>query len=182
MKTIRTNSFETNSSSTHSITISNVDLLEPEFDLLVEDNILYLERLSNYRVKESMRSFYPEGYERAWETVARTKHTKAALLISYLFSLFEGGDKDGEELFKYAIEVIRTTCGYSEIKIPYPFYPIVSYYRWDEIQTSEDFTLEDCVGESYSGKIMLDSNKLIKFINNVILDDKKIIADKSEEY
>ena len=75
MKTIRNNVFETNSSSTHSISIeSNLSYGE-----IFENGILYLQRLEN--CKQDINDDYI--------VTARTRDEKIAFVISYLLSILE---------------------------------------------------------------------------------------------
>ena len=75
MKTIRNKVFETNSSSTHSISIeSNLSHSE-----IFENGILYLQRLEN--CKQDINDDYI--------VTARTRDEKIAFVISYLLSILE---------------------------------------------------------------------------------------------
>lgn len=75
MKTIRNKVFETNSSSTHSISIeSNLSYGE-----IFENGILYLQRLEN--CKQDINDDYI--------VTARTRDEKIAFVISYLLSILE---------------------------------------------------------------------------------------------
>lgn len=75
MKTIRNKVFETNSSSSHSISIES-NLLYGE---IFENGILYLQRLE--RCKQDINDDYI--------IIARTRDEKIAFVISYLLSILE---------------------------------------------------------------------------------------------
>lgn len=75
MKTIRNKVFETNSSSTHSISIES-NLSHGE---IFENGILYLQRLEN--CKQDINDDYI--------VTARTRDEKIAFVISYLLSILE---------------------------------------------------------------------------------------------
>lgn len=95
MVTIRNNVFETNSSSTHSISICGIN---QEQDILLEDGVLYPERL---RVSD-------KDYDGNWVIIAQIMEHKLALVCHWVLSLsFENDDesllKKFEELFKVKI-------------------------------------------------------------------------------
>lgn len=92
MKTIRNNVFETNSSSTHSITI-----LQQTFNLIDENNILHPENLT-YDYNEVIK--------------ANTKNRKAALFCHYFADVISNKD-NLSEIFK----ILSNDLGYNEINI-----------------------------------------------------------------
>lgn len=95
MKTIRNKVFETNSSSTHSISIeSNLSYGE-----IFENGILYLQRLEN--CKQDINDDYI--------VTARTRDEKIAFVISYLLSILES-----EEYPEY-INTLKTMYNISMI-------------------------------------------------------------------
>ena len=92
MKTIRNNVFETNSSSTHSITI-----LQQTFNLVDENNILHPENLK---------------YDYNRVIIANTKNKKAALFCHYFADVISNKD-NLSEIFK----ILANDLGYHEINI-----------------------------------------------------------------
>ena len=92
MKTIRNNVFETNSSSTHSITI-----LQQTFNLVDENNILHPENLK---------------YDYNGVIIANTKNKKAALFCHYFADVISNKD-NLSEIFK----ILANDLGYHEINI-----------------------------------------------------------------
>ena len=92
MKTIRNNVFETNSSSTHSITI-----LQQTFNLIDENNILHPENLK---------------YDYNRVIIANTKNKKAALFCHYFADVISNKD-NLSEIFK----ILANDLGYHEINI-----------------------------------------------------------------
>ena len=92
MKTIRNNVFETNSSSTHSITI-----LQQTFNLVDENNILHPENLT---------------YDYNEVITANTKNRKAALFCHYFAYVISNKD-NLSEIFK----ILSNDLGYNEINI-----------------------------------------------------------------
>ena len=93
MKTIRNNVFETNSSSTHSITI-----IQQTLDNLVdENNILHPENLK---------------YDYNGVIIANTKNKKSALFCHYFADVISNKD-NLSEIFK----ILSNDLGYNEINI-----------------------------------------------------------------
>ena len=92
MKSIRNNVFETNSSSTHSITI-----LQQTFNLVDENNILHPENLT---------------YDYNEVITANTKNRKAALFCHYFADVISNKD-NLSEIFK----ILSNDLGYNEINI-----------------------------------------------------------------
>ena len=100
MKTIRNKVFETNSSSTHSISIES-NLLYGE---IFENGILYLQRLKS--CKQDINDDYI--------IIARTRDEKIAFVISYLLSILEISISESEEYSEY-INKIKTMYNISMI-------------------------------------------------------------------
>ncbi len=83
MKTIRKEVFETNSSSTHSITIGvKITPENPNIEPLVEKSILYPARLIQRQTSLNL------GYDDLTTTICSTKDEKAALIINWLHYLY----------------------------------------------------------------------------------------------
>lgn len=102
MKTIRTNTFETNSSSTHSVTIhrkgdTGGKIVRP----LVVDGILYPDALKDYSLEVG----------EATTLVCDTKDKKAAIVCHWI----EEEEDFSEVPRKAMLELIKSLCGYSDI-------------------------------------------------------------------
>ena len=152
MKTIRRRVFETNSSSTHSITITGKsDRITSEVLPLVEDGVIYPERLSSREIdilKDSDISFL----------VCRTKEEKTALLLNWLSSS-EDTFFEIEEIESFRDKVaqdIAIYCGFVSAVLPKKWY---GYSCYDDGNNPVD-----------------EYTTLESFINEVVLDDSiKII-------
>lgn len=109
MKTIRNGVFETNSSSTHSISIQKIgarNLNKVPRSLLI-DNILHPEYLSDYT---EVVVTYGEGYI----TTCRTKEEKASLLIHWLVYSYKWENLSLEDFNKFVLKIQEAT-GYDSI-------------------------------------------------------------------
>lgn len=103
---IRQNCFETNSSSTHSVTIRNRCKVSENAQPVLEEGILYPRRLAQYS-----HSIGCEGSS----MIANTREMKAALFLSWIQNIFEEDyDNELEEVSKdtyidYALEALGYT-------------------------------------------------------------------------
>ena len=153
MKTIRTQTFETNSSSTHSVTIDKMSAkYEKPVRPLVTDNILDARALDDYTV-----SFGESSY-----TVCDTKDKKAAIVYNWI----TGGEayEAEPETISAAVDLLRTMCGYDAIKPDCTyFYPRGEYDDADYLFRSD---FENGNLESFK-----------TFIQNVVLNDDMEISD-----
>jgi len=160
MKTIRTNTFETNSSSTHSVTIQtkgrkNKKILEP----LVENNILYPARLGAYENSAGESSFL----------CCDTKDMKAAVIAHWIDCRKE--DDLSEVTGKKAEDLLVSLCGYNGLDWEggsYQFYPTTEYDAGDE-----DYYRDLLEGETHTFE---------RFVKNVVLDDTQEIVDSDSPY
>lgn len=154
MKTIRKKVFETNSSSSHSITINSIEAPSTkECQPLVEMNILYPERLSDYLQKYT----FDESY-----LVCRTTDQKAAIVCNWIY--VSANTSYVDRLF----EIIKREIGYSDIIMDdYEFTP---YTENDfEFDFSDYDSYESCASKLY---------KLISIIKNPHIE----ITDKVVPY
>lgn len=159
MKTIRKNTFETNSSSTHSITIGTKGEYSKSSPS-VENNILYPSRLATYKISYGESRFL----------IANTKDTKAALLADWVLDMFDNesyseyiktfSDQSEDEIKQYHYDIIAKLCGYDSIDM--------EGKSWGNFSSSTEW---DTFGPFYSEEEFLD------FIKNIVLDDKKEIID-----
>ena len=137
MKTIRNSVFETNSSSTHSITIgSKVEPTNPKIEPLVVDGILYPSRLIQREQSLDL------GYDNLTTTVCSTKDEKAALLVNWLYyTYYEYEDISYEECLN-KISLIKEKCGYCDIDL----FLYSDYYPHDDGENIlEKYSLEELI-------------------------------------
>lgn len=181
MKTVRHNTFETNSSSSHSITI--VRTAEPSYiglanPALVDGGmVLYPSRL-NEHVKH-------EGglYSSTWKLNASVTDTKAALLVHQLTNFFD--DNFHEEwcadILPKVYDAIKDECGYTDICTDdfYANYYIGNAYG-DETKYPEDFPPLDFLGRTLSDKPIIDLDRLRTYIREYITNQFITIVDTSE--
>lgn len=189
MKTIRTNCFETNSSSTHSVTIETSTSLVLDInsdDALVDNDILYPELLNHADILKQMKVVNKNPRDRVWITKAMTRNTKAAMLVHYLYSFFDDdwNDKgnDNKKMFEHALDIIKVYCGYADISIPDEFWSMYSLSEFSGEEYDDEFTPPHFLGCSISQKKMINNEGLVDFIQNVIMNPTKTIVDCSEEY
>lgn len=191
MRTIRTNCFETNSSSTHSITIETSTSLVLDInsnDPLVENDILYPERLNHEDVMKEMKVVNKNPRDRVWITKAMSRNTKAAMLVHYLHSFFDDdydgdGGKRNKKMFAHALDLIALFCGYQSVEVPKEnFWSMYSLSEFSEEEYGDEFTLPDFLGRSISQKKMIDNEGLADFIQTVVMNPTKTIVDFSEEH
>jgi hypothetical protein len=188
MRTIRTNCFETNSSSTHSITIdTNANREIVDAPSLSENGVLYPARIHDANVKAS---FHVSGSgshwaNRKWTFTAWTKDTKTALLVHYIYSILEYEELD-EELLAEVLNTIAVFAGYASIDLGEKFwsaYSVERYHGGDETYGEEFEKLLETIGYSISGnKVLVNLQALGLFVQNIVCDDTKALIDFSEEY
>lgn len=173
MKTVRHNTFETNSSSTHSITILNKKDFSQK-SLLI-DNVLHPENLKftpAYSRNET-------GYGRSSTLTAETRDQKAALFINHMISFLRESHYDlpdwingkTEEALKHITESLMLHNGYSSINTD--FTPVFDHY-YDGDCYIDDF--HDC--SDFENFIM----KIDEHISGIINNDDTIIKDSFSEY
>lgn len=162
MKTVRHNVFETNSSSTHSVTITTKSAPKPGKTPreLVVDGTLYPMRLSDYST-----SF---GYDGS-NLNCDTKDKKAAIVANWILSCKEYGNIEDTD-FKVYIRFLREKCGYLTIDFEGDSYS--SYNPYDENDGSQ-FSLSGDEDEDYA--------VLEEALKN-ILDDDIVIVDTDSPY
>lgn len=118
MKTVRQNVFETNSSSSHSITIYNKNDPKRKAGKLPRplevDGVLYPDRLTDYRTSISDIEGAEYTYGTCDTTTCDTKDKKASLFVQGLYSESEDGYLD-ETLYNELLEILRKELGYSAI-------------------------------------------------------------------
>jgi hypothetical protein len=162
MKTIRSNCFETNSSSTHSVTI--VSSKNDAFADLVIDGVLHagnLGKTSAYRRSAS------DGYT----LYASSSDQKAALLLHHLKSVKDYSydcDVDIEALTVLAQDLLSAKLGYT---------------GFAEFNYSFHYSSED--GDTYMDDIInsKDPGKALeRHIKNVVLNTDKTIIDSDDSY
>lgn len=168
-KQVRVNVFESNSSSTHSVTIRNKTAPKSPNPTreLVKDNILYPEVLSDYTL-----SF---GYDSS-ATCCDTKDKKAAIVCNWVYyivkynSSFENDNKQ-ETFLSQILQKFVKACGYDGVDVDSmsgSFYPHTEY--GEEYLPYEVY--EDDAGE-FEDAVM----KLVK----TVLDDDMIIEESDIE-
>lgn len=148
MKTIRNGVFETNSSSTHSISIQKIgarNLNKVPRSLLI-DNILHPEYLSDYT---EVVVTYDEGYI----TTCRTKEEKASLLIHWLAYNYKWENLPFEDFDRYILK-IQETAGYSSINTDFDS----DFYPSDD---NETFILDDESIDNYISIILDPTMEII---------------------
>lgn len=161
MKTIRHNTFETNSSSTHSITIRSICIDNSK--VLIEDNCFYPERIRESNIFRSN----DEGYS----LVCSTPEQKAALLLHHLMSAKNGYyDADdveyGELLYKAAQEKINDNFGLSKIVHNRSFFnhwteSSASYVEKMFARIRDGDTAQTIITDVFDGIILNDSIEMV---------------------
>lgn len=158
---VRQNCFETNSSSTHSVTIRNRCKAPDDVKPILEEGVLYPKRLNQFS-----HSIGSDGSS----MVCNTRDMKAALLLSWIQNLFEedyDDELEGASREAY-IDYTLETLGYSGVNFEddkYGNFPNSEYE--DNLSFSGDWE-ED--------KEQIDN--IIKYVN----DDNVEIADEDIPY
>lgn len=162
MKTIRSNCFETNSSSTHSVTI--ISSKSDPFAELVIDGVLHAGNLGK---TSAYRSSASDGYI----LYASSTDQKAALLLHHLKSVEDYAcdvDVDIEALTLFAQGLLQTNHGYS---------------GFAEFNYTFQYSSED--GGTYMDDIINDEDPaeaLERHVKNVVLNPNKTIIDSDDSY
>ncbi len=183
MKTIRTNCFETNSSSTHSITLETTgNVAGLDAPSLSDGSTLLPTRLGDKDVRDYFNA-PQEPNERKWVFRASTRDSKTALLFSYVYSILEYEELD-QDLLERVIDTIAAYAGYTEIKVPSDFFTYFSISRWSENDYGDDINkLLETIGTSIHGnKVLVDHQAMGLIIQNIVYDDTKVLVDLSHEY
>lgn len=177
MKTIRHNTYETNSSSTHSITIINKKddrSSNIKYAPIVENNVLYPKNLN----KSEAYTEIPTG-EGGYIIKCRTSYQKAALTIHYINGMYEYIKYDGSgdmttdayvEFKKTAFDILQTRLGLNSIEEAdaacyYSVYPENGDCPLVPIIESED-----------------PIAAFEKYVTDVVLNDVMIIVDEDIPY
>ncbi len=156
MKTIRQNVFETNSSSTHSVTITRKSNPSVKADSkpLVDKQVLYPMRLSQFST-----SF---GYEGS-NTSCDTYDKKAAIVAQWILSKFS--DEELEEVdYKVYIAYLREKLGY--LAIDFEGQKWASYSPYDD--NGNVFSLSGDEDEDYQ---VLDEAILNITNDDIVISD-----------
>lgn len=173
-KTIRSNCFETNSSSTHSVTIINKSQLrtkaKEEKLPLVKDNVLYPAHLK-----------FSDNYTQAGEASilnAITTDEKAALFIQH-WAGAEAWDYDNDkEIVKPSFEVVKNflkkMIGYADVIIPEEGSGYWTYFTSDN-EDGEDYITEILTSEDIEMAIL-------DHIEDVIMNDEIVIKETDSPY
>lgn len=166
MKTIRQNTFETNSSSTHSITIINRSDFREEEGLYV-DGVLYPSKIK-------ISKEYGYGGERQIYK-ASTIRQKMALLVQWMKDAVYGvycdewneGQPDADAVWKQFVEFIETN--YCKLDSEINGMDIFSEGEFDFRLSIWNWSKEE-----------LDTTKIKKFIDDYVLNPDVIIEDVYE--
>ncbi len=169
MRTIRANCFETNSSSTHSVTIQSKSKTKSGNAQLVIDGIL---RPENLRYTPAYRS----GSGDSHTLHAGTCDQKAALFIHHLKSLqdygYDYGDHDEasiKKLINFTVEQLISRLKYVGINTSFSY----SFgYASEDNDTYIDTILDADVPE----------DAIVDHIFSVIMDDDIVIIDSEDAY
>lgn len=160
MKTIRINTFETNSSSTHSLTITSKSKIKQTKEPLVVDNVLIPARLVEYR--ECL------DYTETVYTRLSTKEQKASILFYWWQYREANKEWNGNHVtLEELVYTVQAECGYSNIE-------------WSSNNRQYYF---DPYGDDVDRRVDLCLNTLAHledFIRTVVLDDDKEIIDTIE--
>jgi hypothetical protein len=178
MKTIRHNTFETNSSSTHSITIINKNDVVPDktgYAQLVIDGVLHPGNLKNTFAYVSLQNSNEEG----WILTASSRDEKAALLLHHVKSyLSDEWDRSySSEEVSRVLEFIRS---YMTTLSSQRYADVVLDFSPDFGHYSEE--------DPYVHTIMDNENiddvftLLINHINDVVNNDDMIVRAINEPY
>ena len=157
-KTIRKNVFETNSSSTHSISI--VDSNEKSYLSIVDEQYIYPSRLYQYE-------YYIESGEGGHILRCDTKELKTVIVLHWLRALKEYNDIDSDLYIKLE-ELVEENI---QLKINWEEKASYDYYPSDEGDFSYNYGFNRCSSdEDYIERVI----KLIEIIN----DTNKCIVDE----
>ena len=168
MRTIRTKCFETNSSSTHSVTIESKSKKKHDDSDILMDNVLIPK---NLRFTSAYREDGRDGYT----LHAETRDQKAALFLHHIKSIkncYWGEDdvaEKAEKMFATACHYLMVHCKYANIETEFN-------YGFDGFDNEE---------KTYVNHILDASNMEVAVLNHVtsvILDDDRVIIDADNSY
>lgn len=171
MKTIRHNCFETNSSSTHSITIiDRKSLKEPSKSvpaLLTQDLILNPGNLSDQPCYSDLS--YGDG---GHSLTASNRLEKAALFCHYVKSTVDYWEEENQQTIKdYTTAILKESLGYSGVN--WDFYDEFSIYSEDDDNVFSDIKENDVE----NGKAAI-----FGFLQDVVLNDDVVVKDEEIPY
>jgi hypothetical protein len=179
MKTIRHNTFETNSSSTHSITIINKNDAVPDktrYAQLVIDGVLHPSNLKHTFAYVSLQNSYEEG----WILTASSRDEKSALLLHHVKSYLSDGwgrsysCEEASRVLEFIRSFMTTLSSQRYADVVLDFSPDFGHYSEEE--------------DSYVHVIMDNENidgvftSLINHINDVVNNDDMIVRASDEPY
>ena len=162
MKTIRNNVFETNSSSTHSVTLYSLNEKDSKkIQPLVEHGVLYPDRLSDYS----------KSYGDVDVTLLDNKDKKAAWFINACDEFEDREDfcdGDAEDFQTKMIAAICQECGYTAIDS-----------ERDYVSASENSEIDDLLRAVVNCDTVDEAIEMFKskIISKIILNDKVGICD-----
>lgn len=159
---IRQNCFETNSSSTHSVTIRNRSKVPDNHKPIFEDGVLFPKRLNQFS--------HDIGCDGS-SLVCNTRDMKAAMLLSWIQNAFEEDYSSNlEDVSKDTyIDYVLETLGYSGVNFEDDKWGHSPNGEYDD----DNFTLQ---GEWEEDKETID--KIIGYVN----DDNIEFADEDLPY
>ena len=161
MRTIRKNVFETNSSSTHSISIIDSSTLNQSRPI-TDNNYIYPNRLADY-------SFYIESGEGGHSLRCNTKELKSALVLHWILSLsYENIINPG--LFYQLNKLIADNLG---LEIDWENNEYADYYPYSEYNNDNVYNFDSCKSDD---EFIEKINGLITIINdhNTMIVDEDI--------
>ena len=168
MKTIRENCYETNSSSTHSVSIVNKSKLDAKRDKkeLVIDNVLYPNNLTstNAYIETSMG----DGHI----IQCRTKYEKGAMMVLHLREMTSSGDVD-ELIFDQVVTKLKIALDLKDIDTS--FECGAAYYSED------DYEPQYLDGLKQSDALFA-SGKIDTIITDIVLNEDAVIVDEESPY
>jgi hypothetical protein len=186
MKTIRTNCFETNSSSSHSITIDTTSRRETASSpALSENGILYPARIEDDAVRDVFFTKPTQWSDsREWVFRAWTKDTKTALLIHYVYGLLDSENDLDPVMLERVLQTVAAYTGYDAIDLGDNFYARYSIDRYDEGNVDEavEKVFETIGFSAFGKKILVDLEQLGLRVQEIAWDETKTLIDTSEEY
>lgn len=158
---IRQNCYETNSSSSHSVTIRNRSKQPDNCKPVLEDGVLYPKRLSQFS--------HDIGCDGS-SLVCNTREMKAALFMSWILNLCEErlDDVDGKDCLQRYTDYALEALGYSGVNHEGD--------RWGNYPNSEYDDNLTLTGDWEEDKEELD--KIIGYVN----DDNVEFADEDIPY
>jgi hypothetical protein len=156
----RQNTFETNSSSTHSVTISTKSSKNQKYEPLVENGVLYPSRLD-----QRGQSFGDSSF-----LICGTPEEKTAIVTHWILAIYENGEISEEtkdKCLNYLGDKTGVRIDVSDIR--YPNYYPRGEYDDPQLQLDDEMDEDECFHEM---------DKIIKVIN----DDTLEITDSNTPY